>query len=109
MILFKEPLSEFERTYAISSDNKAFQSGMGGYSIYGRSLDGADPCLRMEGLMAAERGGKDGDSGRFGERKRHRATIICPAREGRRALRALERQKYQWSKKFGCYNQLNTM
>lgn len=57
---FNEPLSEFERTYAISSDNKAFQSGMGGYSIYGRSLDGADPCLRMEGLMAAERGGKDG-------------------------------------------------
>lgn len=57
---FNEPLSEFERTYAISSDNKAFQSGMGGYSIYGRSLDGADPCLRMDGLMAAERGGKDG-------------------------------------------------
>lgn len=57
---FSEPLSEFERTYAISSDNKAFQSGMGGYSIYGRSLDGVDPCLRMEGLMANERGGKDG-------------------------------------------------
>lgn len=57
---FNEPLSEFERTYAISSDNKAFQSGMGGYSIYGRSLDGVDPCLRMDGLMSAERGGKDG-------------------------------------------------
>lgn len=57
---FKEPLTEFERTYAISSDNKAFQSGMGGYSIYGRSLDGVDRCLRMDGLMAAEYGGKDG-------------------------------------------------
>lgn len=57
---FKEPLSEFERTYEISSDNKAFQANMGGYSIYGRSLDGVDTCLRMEGLMAAEKGGKDG-------------------------------------------------
>lgn len=33
---------------------------MGGYSIYGTSLDGVDPCLRMEGLMADEMGGKDG-------------------------------------------------
>ena len=33
---------------------------MGGYSIYGASLDGVDPCLRMEGLMADEMGGKDG-------------------------------------------------
>lgn len=57
---FKEPYSEFERTYAISSDNKAFQPNMGGYSIYGHSLDGADSCLRMEGLMANEMGGKDG-------------------------------------------------
>jgi hypothetical protein len=48
------------RTYVISSDNKAFQPGKSGYSIFGRCLDGTDPCLRMEGLMAAERGGKDG-------------------------------------------------
>lgn len=33
---------------------------MGGYSIYGASLDGVDPCLRMEGLMADEMGGKEG-------------------------------------------------
>lgn len=33
---------------------------MGGYSIYGASLDGVDPCLRMEGLMADEMGGRDG-------------------------------------------------
>ena len=57
---FKKPYSEFERTYEVSSDNKAFQSRMGGYSIYGASLDGVDPCLRMEGLMADEMGGKDG-------------------------------------------------
>lgn len=57
---FKKPYSEFERTYEVSSDNKAFQSRMGGYSIYGTSLDGVDPCLRMEGLMADEMGGKDG-------------------------------------------------
>ncbi|EKC43426.1 hypothetical protein LEA_21152, partial [human gut metagenome] len=57
---FKKPYSEFERTYEVSTDNKAFQSRMGGYSIYGASLDGVDPCLRMEGLMADEMGGKDG-------------------------------------------------
>ena len=57
---FKKPYSEFERTYEVSSDNKAFQSRMGGYSIYGASLDGVDPCLRMEGLMADEMGGRAG-------------------------------------------------
>lgn len=36
------------------------RSQMGGYSIYGASLDGVDPCLRMEGLMADEMGGKEG-------------------------------------------------
>ena len=57
---FKKPYSEFERTYEVSSDNKAFQSRMGGYTIYGASLDGVDPCLRMEVLMADEMGGKEG-------------------------------------------------
>lgn len=57
---FKEPYSEASRTYAISSDNKAFQSGMGGYSIYGECMDGTDPCVRLERYMAAEHGGKDG-------------------------------------------------
>ena len=42
------------RTYAISSNNKAFQSGMGGYSIYGSCLDGTDPCVRLEGYMRGE-------------------------------------------------------
>ena len=48
------------RTYLVSSDNKAFQPNKGGSSIFGSCLDGTDPCLRLEGLMAAERGGKDG-------------------------------------------------
>ena len=57
---FTEPYSELSRTYAISSDNKAFQSRMGGYSIYGYCMDGSDPCVRLEQYMAAEYGGKDG-------------------------------------------------
>lgn len=48
------------RTYGVSSDNKAFQPNMGGYSIYAASLDGSDPCVRLEQYMAVERGGKDG-------------------------------------------------
>ena len=48
------------RTYAVSSDNKAFQPNMGGYSIYAGSLDGSDPCVRLEQYMASEYGGKDG-------------------------------------------------
>lgn len=34
--------------------------GMGGYSIYASSLDGSDPCVRLEAYMADEHGGKDG-------------------------------------------------
>lgn len=48
------------RTYIISSDNKAFQPNMGGYSIFGSCLDGTDPCVRLEEHMAEEYGGKDG-------------------------------------------------
>ena len=50
-----------ERTYVISSDNKAFQPNKGGYSIFGSCLDGkTDPCLRLEQVMADEHGGKSG-------------------------------------------------
>lgn len=48
------------RTYAISSDNKAFQPNMGGYSIFGSCLDGTDSCIRLEQFMAEETGRKDG-------------------------------------------------
>lgn len=48
------------RTYAVSSNNKAFIPSMGGYSIYASSLDGSDPLVRLEQYMQEERGGKDG-------------------------------------------------
>lgn len=52
--------SEAARTYVVSSNNKAYRPGMGGYSIFGSSLDGSDRMVRLEGYMAAEKGGKDG-------------------------------------------------
>lgn len=48
---FGKPYSEESRTYAVSSNNKAFQSGMGGYSIFGSCLDGTDPYLRLDLYM----------------------------------------------------------
>lgn len=57
---FDKPYPIEARTYAVSSNNKAFQPNMGGYSIYGSSLDGADMCVRLENYMEAERGGHDG-------------------------------------------------
>ena len=48
------------RTYVVSSRNKAYMPDMGGYSIFGSSLDGSDPYVRLDYYMAAERGGKDG-------------------------------------------------
>ena len=41
---FDKEYSVESRTYAVSSDNKAFRPNMGGYSIYASSLDGSDPC-----------------------------------------------------------------
>ena len=57
---FTEPYTEEQRTYVVSSDNKAFKPNMGGYSIYASSLDGVDKMVRLEQYMAAEHGGKDG-------------------------------------------------
>ncbi len=57
---FMESYPETARTYCISSNNKAFQPNMGGYSIYGSALDGSDPMVRLEQYMAAEKGGEDG-------------------------------------------------
>lgn len=57
---FLEPYTEEQRTYVVSSDNKAFKPNMGGYSIYASSLDGVDKMVRLEAYMAAEHGGKDG-------------------------------------------------
>lgn len=57
---FDKPYTEESRTYGVSSNNKAFKEGMGGYSIYGSSLDGSDLCVRLEWYMAVEHGGKNG-------------------------------------------------
>lgn len=57
---FDRPYSEEARTYVISSNNKAFQSEMIGYSVFGSCLDGTDPCARLDVYMSDEHGGKDG-------------------------------------------------
>ena len=51
---FNKPYDEKSRTYAVSSDNKAFKAGLGGYSIFGSCLDGTDPCVRLDGYMFGE-------------------------------------------------------
>lgn len=48
---FDVPYNLESRTYVVSSNNKAYQAGMGGYSIYASCLDGTDPCVRLEGYM----------------------------------------------------------
>lgn len=48
------------RSYEVSSHNKAWIAGMGGYSIYGSSLDGEDRGVRLEAYMRAEKGGENG-------------------------------------------------
>ena len=57
---FTAPYSEASRTYAVSSFNKAFIPGMGGYSIYGSAIDGSDDNVRLEAYMKEEQGGADG-------------------------------------------------
>ena len=57
---FTEPYPLAARTYEVSSNNKAFQPGMGGYSIYASAIDGSDSMVRLEGYMAAEHGGENG-------------------------------------------------
>lgn len=44
------------RSYRVSSDNKAFIPGMGGYSIFASALDGSDPYVRLERYMEYEYG-----------------------------------------------------
>ncbi len=53
---FHKPYSLLSRTYRISSDNKAFWSNMGGYSIFGYCLDiTSDQGVRLGHYMAEER------------------------------------------------------
>ena len=57
---FEKEYSLESRTYVVSSDNKAFQPNMGGYSIFAVALDGSDAGVRLEQYMTSEYGGKDG-------------------------------------------------
>jgi hypothetical protein len=57
---FTQEYSLESRTYVVSSDNKAFQPRMGGYSIFASCLDGTDPYVRLEQYMSTECGGSDG-------------------------------------------------
>ena len=57
---FTKPYSAESRTYVVSSNNKAYQPNMSGYSIYASSLDGLDTNIRLERYMAAEKGGPTG-------------------------------------------------
>ena len=58
--IFKKQFSEHDRTYYVSSDNKAYQPNKGGYSIYGNCLDGKDLTVRLEQYMADELAGDNG-------------------------------------------------
>lgn len=49
-----------ERTYVVTSNNKAYRPNMGGYSIFASSLDGSDFGVRLDHYMADEHGGADG-------------------------------------------------
>lgn len=49
-----------ERTYLLTSHEKAFSANANGYSIFGNCMDGRDMSIRLERYMAEEKGGKDG-------------------------------------------------
>lgn len=51
---FNKPYPEQSRTYAVSSNNKAYIGGAGGYSVFGSCLDGTDQGVRLEGYMRGE-------------------------------------------------------
>ena len=102
---FSRPYPEMSRTYVVSSNNKAFITGMGGYSIYGGSLDNTDPCVRLEGYMAAEHGGKDGwkieRCGLVKEGKEITAAVygpclICGSKDGK--ITSLDEADLYWLK-----------
>jgi len=57
---FEQEYSLESRTYEVSSDNKAYQPNMRGYSIFASSMDGSDCGVRLEQFMSSELGGADG-------------------------------------------------
>lgn len=57
---FTQDYPEGSRTYVVSSNNKAFIPGMGGYSIFATALDGTDAGVRLDWYMKDEHGGDHG-------------------------------------------------
>ena len=53
---FTQKYSADSRTYVVSSNNKAFQSNKGGYSIFASCLDGTDSGVRLEQYIPDECG-----------------------------------------------------
>lgn len=51
---FAKPYSAESRTYEVGSNNKAFIPSMGGYSIFGSSIDGSDMGVRLDRYMRSE-------------------------------------------------------
>lgn len=51
---FDKSYFEQSRTYVVSSNNKAYIPGAGGYSVYGSCFDGSDQNIRLEGYMRGE-------------------------------------------------------
>lgn len=51
---FGKKYPKASRSYCVSSDNKAFQPNMSGYSIYAGCIDGTDQGVRLDWYMKAE-------------------------------------------------------
>ena len=51
---FDTDYDELSRTYVVSSNNKAFQVGAGGYSIFASCLDGTDSGIRLDFYMSGD-------------------------------------------------------
>lgn len=52
--------TEIQRSYRVTSDNKAFIPGQLGYSIFAGCLDGSDQGVRLDLYMKDEHGGESG-------------------------------------------------
>ena len=48
--------TQMDRTYLVSSNNKAYQSGRLGYSIFGTCLNGKDLCVLLDAYMRRPKG-----------------------------------------------------
>ena len=51
----------YDRTYIVSSDNKAYKPNRLGFSIFGSCLNGHDPCVRLESYMRQPNGWVPGE------------------------------------------------